>query len=189
MKDTRMKIVNTAIELHKINGYDNTTVTDICRACNISKGTFYYHFPNKDEISFEYYDNMLADFSGTLTSLLSISNAKEQLWKAFEYPIDCTIELGPKLLTALFLSDIQKGLTLFSPYGSESLETNSSRQIKLHLELIKKGQKTGEIKQGDPVIMIRTFVSALIGIAITWCSNDAPFDEKEELKKAFDLIF
>lgn len=186
---TRHKIMQCAIELFKEKGYENTSVADICRAAGITKGTFYYHFPNKDEISFEFYENMFSDFTGEFPELLAISNAKDQLWKIYEYSIDRTIALGPKLLCSLYMSDIQKGLSLFSPYSSYDLDTQSSRQIRLQIEIVKKGQKTGEIRSGDPVMMVRTFIAALAGIALAWSSNNAPFDEKEELRKAFDIIF
>ena len=189
MKDTRKLITETAIELFKEKGYENTSVNDICKACRISKGTFYYHFPNKDEITYEFYEKMFSAFSEVLADLMSIPNAKDQLWAVYEYAIDRTIALTPQVLYALMLSDIQKGLSFFSPYTDYTLQTASSRNLKLQIELVKKGQHEGTIRQGDPIIMVRTFVSALIGIAIAWSSNGGPFDEKEELRKAFDVIF
>ena len=54
---------------------------------------------------------------------------------------------------------------------------------------MKKGQQNGQIKSGDPEMMVRTYVAALIGIAIAWSRSDGMFDEKEQLKKAFDIIF
>ena len=189
MKDTRKLITDTAMDLFKEKGYENTSVNDICKACKISKGTFYYHFPNKDELTYEFYEKIFSEFSEVLADLITISNAKDQLWAVYEYSIDRTIALTPQVLYALMLSDIQKGLTFFSPYGDHTLPTGGSRNLKLQIELVKKGQKEGNIRQGDPITLVRTFISALIGIAITWSSNDGPFDEKEELRKAFDIIF
>ncbi len=189
MKDTRNHIMQTAIELFKEKGYEETTIKDICTACKITKGTFYYHFPNKDEISFQFYDYMFNEFSSIISELIFIPNAKEQLWKVYEFSIDRTIALGPKLLYSMYMSDIQKGMTLFSPYNRFDLDTNTSRQLKLQIDIVKRGQLTGEIKAGDAVIMVRTFVSCIAGIALAWSSNDGPFDEKEEIRNAFDIIF
>ena len=36
MKDTRKLITDTAMELFKEKGYENTTVTDICKICGIT---------------------------------------------------------------------------------------------------------------------------------------------------------
>ena len=186
---TREKITATAIDLFKTKGYDNTSVTDICKACNITKGTFYYHFPNKDELTYEFYENMFTEFSDVLASLITIPDAKDQLWKMNEYSIDRTISLTPGVLYALLLSDFQKGMNFFSPYTSATRQTQSSRFLNLQIGIVKKGQQEGTIKQGDPETMVRTFIAALIGIAMAWSSNGGPFDEKAELRKAFDIIF
>ena len=48
--DKKREIRHTAVELFKQNGYDNVTLNDICRACHISKNTFYYYFTGKDDL-------------------------------------------------------------------------------------------------------------------------------------------
>lgn len=124
-----------------------------------------------------------------MSDLLFIENAKDQLWRLLEYSIDNTVSLTPPLLKAFIMSDIQKGMTFFSPYKSITSSESRRRQYTMQIGLIKKGQKTGEIKSGDPAMMLHTFISALIGIAVDWASNDGCYDEKEELRKVFDTIF
>ena len=114
MRNARSRITMAAMTLFKEKGYKETSVTDICRACGITKGTFYYHFPNKDEITYEYYNTVFSEFVDTLPELLLLSNAKDQLWRVYEFTIDKTIQLTPQVLYALMLSDFEKGLTFFS---------------------------------------------------------------------------
>lgn len=45
--DTRNKIIKCGIELFKRDGYEKTTIPKICEAADVSKGTFYYHFQDK----------------------------------------------------------------------------------------------------------------------------------------------
>ena len=189
MRDTRKLITDTAMQLFKEKGYENTGVTDICKACGITKGTFYYHFPNKDEITREFYEQIYHDFYDVFLDIMMIPNAKEQLWKVFEFAIDRTIALSPQVLYALLMSDIQRGFDFFTPYGSRTNSTNSSKQLNLQIEITKRGQTLGQIKEGDPEMMVRTYIAALMGIAIAWGRSNGSFDEKEELKKAFDIIF
>lgn len=189
MKNTRKQITEAAIRLFKEKGYEKTSVTDICKEAGITKGTFYYHFPNKDEITFEFYDLIYEDFYDELIKIMMIPNAKEQLWKIYEFTIDRTIELTPQVLYAFIMSDIQNGFDFFTPYHNASLNTSSSKNIRLQIEIVKKGQAVGEIKKGDPKMMVRTYVSALVGIAIAWGRSNGSFDEKGELKKAFEIIF
>lgn len=47
---TKEHLLNQGIKLFTECGYNNTSIDDITKACNITKGAFYYHFKTKDEI-------------------------------------------------------------------------------------------------------------------------------------------
>ena len=40
--------------LWRANGYANTTIADICRAAGVSKALFYFYFPRKEDVLFEF---------------------------------------------------------------------------------------------------------------------------------------
>jgi AcrR family transcriptional regulator len=40
--------------LWRANGFANTTVADICRATGVSKALFYFYFPRKEDVLFEF---------------------------------------------------------------------------------------------------------------------------------------
>ena len=56
-RDTRRKLIDAALELWNGRPFDEafeaTTVADIAKAAGTSKGTFYFHFANKQEILLE----------------------------------------------------------------------------------------------------------------------------------------
>ncbi len=178
MKDTRTMILKTAFDLFQKNGYENTTVTDICKAAGITKGTFYYHFPNKDELSFQYYENIFEDFFAALPNIITIPNTKEQLWKVTEFVIDRSNAIGSKVMYALYLADIENGMFQFSPYHPHDSDTGSSRYVKLMMDIVRKGQQTGQVRKGNAVTMVRTYIAALVGVVLAWSSNNEPFEQK-----------
>jgi len=47
--DTKSQIIDISIPLFQQKGYKGVGVTEIIKACNISKGSFYHHFPNGKE--------------------------------------------------------------------------------------------------------------------------------------------
>lgn len=47
---TRMTILQKAFELIYIKGYQTTSIDDILAKTQVTKGAFYYHFKNKDEM-------------------------------------------------------------------------------------------------------------------------------------------
>ncbi|WNB91148.1 helix-turn-helix domain-containing protein [Bacillus sp. NEB1478] len=52
-KDKRVEIIEKAIEMFADKGYHATSVSEIAKALNISKGGFYTYFPSKDELIIE----------------------------------------------------------------------------------------------------------------------------------------
>jgi AcrR family transcriptional regulator len=46
--------VESAVMLWRTNGYANTTVADVCRAAGVSKALFYFYFPRKEDVLFEF---------------------------------------------------------------------------------------------------------------------------------------
>ena len=49
--DTRLRILDAAKSLVLERGYAGTSVDDIQKAAGISRGTFFYHFPSKDDLA------------------------------------------------------------------------------------------------------------------------------------------
>ncbi len=48
--DTKNTILNVSLSLFTQNGYDATSVAEICRQAQVSKGAFYHHFPSKQDL-------------------------------------------------------------------------------------------------------------------------------------------
>jgi AcrR family transcriptional regulator len=49
-RETRLRLMEAALELFQKNGYDDTTVQQIARAADVAKGTFFNYFATKDAI-------------------------------------------------------------------------------------------------------------------------------------------
>lgn len=48
---SRTRILNAALRVIRAKGYTAATVDDICRAAGLSKGSFFYHFKDKEELA------------------------------------------------------------------------------------------------------------------------------------------
>ena len=51
--ETREKLLKTSLDLFNKHGYEHVSVEQITKACNVSKGTFYTHFPSKYDVILE----------------------------------------------------------------------------------------------------------------------------------------
>lgn len=57
--ETKKKIFETAVALIKDKGYDNVTISEICKTAGLAKGSFYVHYKSKEDIVREsYYADM-----------------------------------------------------------------------------------------------------------------------------------
>lgn len=50
---TRQTIIDAAGKLFSVNGFDATSIDEICQAADVVKGTFYYHFKSKEDLVIE----------------------------------------------------------------------------------------------------------------------------------------
>ena len=73
-QNMKEKILLTSIDLMTKNGINNTSLADIAREVNISKGTLYYHYSSKDDIIFDIADNHLNIISEALLDCLKKIN-------------------------------------------------------------------------------------------------------------------
>jgi AcrR family transcriptional regulator len=61
VKATRKKILNAAREVFVEKGLDLTTIDNITERADVGKGTFYYHFTEKDELIRNLMDEIMKD--------------------------------------------------------------------------------------------------------------------------------
>jgi len=48
--DARLKLLDAALSIIRTKGYSATTVDELCAAAGVTKGAFFHHFKNKDEL-------------------------------------------------------------------------------------------------------------------------------------------
>jgi TetR/AcrR family transcriptional repressor of nem operon len=51
MPATKRKLVEAGIKLVRAQGYNATTVDDICAAAGVTKGGFFHYFKSKEELA------------------------------------------------------------------------------------------------------------------------------------------
>lgn len=63
--ETEKKVTDMAIKLVREHGYDRVTISQICKACGVAKGTFYSYFTSKKDILI----NLTSRFNKELSQL------------------------------------------------------------------------------------------------------------------------
>ena len=49
--ESKIRLLNSALDVIRAKGYAGTTVDDICHKAGITKGSFFHHFKSKDELA------------------------------------------------------------------------------------------------------------------------------------------
>jgi len=65
-KATRLKLLNAARDMFAEKGFDSTTIDDITERADVGKGTFYYHFTDKQDLIGELIKRMMDELMETM---------------------------------------------------------------------------------------------------------------------------
>ncbi|PMQ02040.1 MAG: TetR family transcriptional regulator [Dictyoglomus sp. NZ13-RE01] len=160
MSNTKEKILKCAERLFSLNGYDATSVQDICKEVGISKGAFFHYFPTKESLFLEVLDFWLSELYEKL----------EEKRKEEKEVFQSIIKMG-EIFKDIFSQSEQK-LFLFLEFLRRSTKDeriinglrNYYRRYKEYFSsLIEEGINEGSIKKIDPDLLSRTLISFAIG--------------------------
>jgi len=68
-KLNKQKVIETAVNLFRTNGYHNTTMDDIAKACNIKKPSIYHHIPSREALLISALETCHAQFKESVLSI------------------------------------------------------------------------------------------------------------------------
>ena len=182
-KNTREKIIKTAWKLFYDEGFAETTINDIIREADISKGTFYYYFNSKDDLLgtlSEVLDREYERLEGEEPAELSCFD--KLIWLNYEVHSFMERNIDYRLLAYLYSAQIVK--------ESFSALLNRNRYYYRYVEkLMEQGQKSGELTDEMPVSeMVRYFSMGERALVTEWCMNNGTFSLGEFSKKIFPIM-
>jgi AcrR family transcriptional regulator len=119
-EDTRRKIYETAMELFREKGFEQTTMRDVAAKAGVALGGAYYYFSSKDAIVLAFYREMQESSNEpVLAALAGRKKLKDRLSCVLEKRLDF---LAPnrKFCAALF-RHAPDGADPLSPFSDETL--------------------------------------------------------------------
>lgn len=118
--ETREKLLKKSLELFSKFGFEHVSVEQITKACNVSKGTFYTHFPSKYDVILEKFkelDNFYSTVEKNIDPALPASQKILLLYK--EQMLYLTNVVGKDLMrtvyTAAMTNQVEQDHYLISP--------------------------------------------------------------------------
>lgn len=147
----RNKIINVAYEIFSVRGYEKTTIEEIIKQAECSKGGFYHHFKSKEEILEVIITNYIDDLSNYFKSI--ITNDKDSFIDKFNeiFMVVSQYKLGQ-------LMEWSKVKNVFFFTGNDRLLRQLEKQFKIattktYFEVLQIGKEQGIINVEYPEIL------------------------------------
>lgn len=176
---TRQHLLELSLKLFATKGFEQTTMRDLARAANLSLGAFYYHFPGKEAVVQEFYEQSFGSFVFHChRAYAETSRFEERFARALHARID-TFESQRELLVVLSRAAVDPRSEL-SPFGEGTREIREAT-IALFAEMIE-GSDLRFDKRLAPHLPTLLWM-ALMGVMLYWV-----FDESPGQRKTRDLI-
>ncbi len=165
--DTREKILNKGYELVVTQGFQNTSLSELLKACDIPKGSFYYFFKNKDDFGLKLIDKVSEEMFTDLekyfgnTKLSPLQRLRQRLYDGWQN-LEANDYQGGCIFGSL-AQEMAGQNTAFREKLSESFDQWLSRLT----ELLDEAQTVGEVpKNFEPSELAELFVNTLEGSLI-----------------------
>ena len=168
-RETRAKLLRTAMELIAREGYQSVTIQRICRECGVSVGTFYQYFSAKRDI-IVLMDRDHNEYLSTACRLDGTKNARQLYMDFVEKYMERIEESGLVLSKSLMLGQLEDNV------GDD--EAGVQLQREFLGKVLSLGRETGEF---SPHAMsdeefFEVFSIAINGILVTWFLNHKSID-------------
>lgn len=155
----RLEIIEKSIDLFVQNGYYGTTVSDIAKEVGMSTGLLFHYFESKEKL---YEEILKIGIDGT-KSVMTLDQSNP-----IEFFTDCvdiifnSVKMFP--FSAKMFLLVNRAFT--NKPVSDTIKELLSQidNIEKSVEIIKKGQSDGTIKQGNPYALSTAYWSAICGI-------------------------
>jgi len=174
----KLLILEKATQLFKDQGYTNVSIMNICKACNISKTTFYYHYQSKHDLIIHYFDKTHHDTEEILKSVITKNSTAEQIWIVCRLYFQTAMDVGVSITREIYREYL---------YDKSSPIIPDNVYIKdIIIALIKKGINNKEFPEcWSADKLYNTIISISNGLTLQWIMQDGDFDLVEKAEKIF----
>jgi len=160
---THSRILEAAAAGFAEQGYDGTSVADICRRADVSKGAFYYHFPSKQDLFLELLERWLTELDRELAALRTERTSVP----------DTLIDMTEMIRQVFRVADDQLPIFLefwvqaaHDPAMWEATMTPYRRYRRFFTQMIESGVNEGTLRPVDPDTAARVIVSLAVGLVL-----------------------
>lgn len=180
-KETKKKIFGISTKLIEKKGYNNVTVSEICKKAGIAKGTFYHHFNSKKDIIIKTYQATDLYFKDIAKNKINDYESLIQIKKFILYQINYAESSSFEYVKEVYKSQIDSGNKFF---------ISKDRPVfKLLKNYVEKAQAENKLKSNKTAEYITNFLLRFSrGMIYDWCLHDGSYNLESKTKEALTEI-
>ena len=179
---TRKKLLDTAENLLKSNGFSALCVEDITNAAGVAKGTFYVYFKHKEDIVSEICRGYFKQIENQINKM-SNANLIEKLSLYFDHFMEAVEIYGINICREWIRASIDP--------NTAPDKTDMSKwqyDVTMLKSILNNAVKNKELKKDTPVELVTyIIISELYGMMTCWCMSDGSFEPKDWTRKFSDF--
>jgi AcrR family transcriptional regulator len=191
-KRRRQEIISAARDIFSAKGFNSATMEEIASMAELSPGTLYLYFKNKEELHTSLSIDILAYLGKELEKVVEQDISVEEKIERFRDVFIDVYDNDASILVNLF--HLQSGETLLnlSDEVMQRLKKYSSRAHGAITSVVKEGIDKGLFRDEHPVALADVLWATYSGVVLWVDSKRRLNDEKDfvkpTLKIAFDLF-
>ncbi|HCY88025.1 MAG TPA: TetR/AcrR family transcriptional regulator [Desulfobacteraceae bacterium] len=185
----RQEILAAARDVFSAKGFNSATMEEIASKAELSPGTLYLYFKNKEELHTSLSINILARLGAEIEKVVDEDIAVEDKIGRFRDVFIEFYDLDASILTNLF--HLQSGETLhnLSDEVMQELKKYSSKAHQAIIAVVREGIEKGIFVDEHPVALADVLWATYSGVVLWVDSKRLLNDEKDFVKPTLNLAF
>ncbi len=179
-RETRKRILESALSLFREKGFDQVSIDEITSAAGVSKGSFYTYFQTKSDIIIEEFRLIDDYYQKKESAIMRSPDAASRLIAFTKYQLDYIHKnLGFRTLSILYINQM-------SAFYDQKILANRERMlVRLVSKIIADGQASGHIRQGDPIELAEWMNRCMRGFFLDWAISKGSLDIRKDGMRFF----
>ncbi len=186
----RQQIIVAAKRVFSEKGFNRATMEDIAHEAELSPGTLYLYFKNKDDLYASLSLRILHYLLIRLEHLNSdkkldiearISGLKDAMYDVYEF--------DPMILINMFHLQSSETLKNLTPELLSEIKSLSKRSLSEMAKLFEEGVQKGVFIDRHPMAMADTFWALFSGVVLWETSKSIINEDKDYLKETLEIAF
>lgn len=170
---TRSKILDAALDVFSSKGYHESTVDEIVERSDTSKGSVYFHFPNKQTLFIALVDKFANLLERRITE--AIEQEAEGIGRVRAALQACLDTFGRYRLLAKIM--LVQAVGLGTIFEEKRLQVNN-RFVNLIKIYIDQAVAVGDVPPLDSEIVARAWMGAIYEVVIRWVYTGEPTPDR-----------